>query len=143
MVNFTNIFELYQVFMHNLLCQNIRIFRDYILLTKKIGTFWSGSISSIRSISTFWVQKVRQNSQRLLNYIKSSCVMFCVKLLWYSKKKKRKEKKIDAFWSVAIRTFLSKTLKKIHKDFFNFIVSLCINFCAKTALILTKLVKII
>ena len=34
-------FELYQVLMHNFLCQNIQIFTSYILLAKRIGKFWS------------------------------------------------------------------------------------------------------
>ena len=33
-------FELYQVFKHNFLCQNVRIF-PYFLLMRRISTFWS------------------------------------------------------------------------------------------------------
>ena len=46
------IFELYQVFTDNVLCQNVRIFPHYLLLAGKINTLWSGSISGIRSIKS-------------------------------------------------------------------------------------------
>ena len=36
--------------MHNFLCQNVQTFQNYILLPRKIKTFWSGSVSSIRNI---------------------------------------------------------------------------------------------
>ena len=40
--------------MHNFLCQNVRIFPNYILLlARKINTFWSGGISSIRNKSLY------------------------------------------------------------------------------------------
>ena len=75
--------ELYRVFVHNFLCQNVQIFPFYILLTRRINTFWSKSIDKFWSggIKTFWVQKLwkknRQNSQRFLNYTKSSYVPKC------------------------------------------------------------------
>ena len=34
------------------LCQNVRIFSNYILFTQKINLFWSGSIRSIRNIKS-------------------------------------------------------------------------------------------
>ena len=52
-------FELYQVFMYNYLCEIVPIFPMYILITKRINTFWSGGIG------TFW------------NYTKSSYVPKC------------------------------------------------------------------
>ena len=48
---FIKVFELYQIFLHNFLCQNVQIFPNYILLARKINNFWSGSISNIHSIS--------------------------------------------------------------------------------------------
>ena len=55
-------FELCQVFMHNLLYQNIRIFALYILLTRRINTFWSKAIDRFWSgdIKTFCVQKITE-----------------------------------------------------------------------------------
>ena len=47
-------FDLYQVFMYNFLCQTVLIFPVYILLVKRIGTFWS------RGIRTFWIHRTRQ-----------------------------------------------------------------------------------
>ena len=54
------VFELYQIFMYNFLCQTVLIFLTY-LFTKRIDTFWSGGISSIRGISTFSVKNISQN----------------------------------------------------------------------------------
>ena len=73
--------------MHNFLCQNVRIFPNYILLlARKINTFWSGGISSIRNKSLYALncfkffliyilgQNVSKNQTRkILNYIKSLC----------------------------------------------------------------------
>ena len=42
-------FELFQVFMCNFLCQNVRIFLLYILLTRRIDTFWSSGIDKFWS----------------------------------------------------------------------------------------------
>ena len=47
--------ELYQVFMHNFLYQNVSIILLHIFLTRKINTFWSGGISTFEA----------QNSQRV------------------------------------------------------------------------------
>ena len=41
-------FELYQVLMHNFLCQNILISSLYILLIRGINIFWSGGIATVR-----------------------------------------------------------------------------------------------
>ena len=59
LTEFMKIFELYQVSMHNVLCQNIWIFSNYILLARKINTFWSGINISVRDIKSlcaklFW-----------------------------------------------------------------------------------------
>ena len=53
---------LYQVFMHNSLCQNVPIFPLYILLTRRIDTFWSMDIDKFWSggIEKFWVPKMTQ-----------------------------------------------------------------------------------
>ena len=65
--------------MHNFLCQNIRIFPNYILLARKINIFWSGSISSIRNIKSLCAEYIlRQNvsknqTRKILNYIKFLC----------------------------------------------------------------------
>ena len=50
-------FELFQVFMRNVLCQNVRIFLLYILLTRRIDAFWSSGIDKFWSggIETYWV----------------------------------------------------------------------------------------
>ena len=50
-------FELFQVFMRNFLCQNVRIFLLYILLTRRIDAFWSRGIDKFWSggIETYWV----------------------------------------------------------------------------------------
>ena len=53
LTKFIKMFELYQVIMHNYLCQNVRIFLNYVLLIRKINTFWSGSIISVPIISMF------------------------------------------------------------------------------------------
>ena len=50
---FIKMFELYQVIMHNYLCKNVRVFLTYVLLIRKINTFWSGSIISVPIISMF------------------------------------------------------------------------------------------
>ena len=38
---FTKIFELYQVLMYTFICQTVRIFPNYILLTRWINKFWN------------------------------------------------------------------------------------------------------
>ena len=50
-------FELFQVFKRNFLCQNVRIFLLYILLTRRIDAFWSRGIDKFWSggIETYWV----------------------------------------------------------------------------------------
>ena len=82
-------FERYKVLMHNVLCQNVLMFSLYVLLTKRINTFWSKSNWKFCSgVSRHFGpkkshMKVQQNSQRILNYIKSSYITFCLKLFWY------------------------------------------------------------
>ena len=53
---------IYQVFMPNFLRENVRIFPLYILLTRRIKTFWSACIEKFWSvdIKTFWVRKVTE-----------------------------------------------------------------------------------
>ena len=48
--------------MYNFLCQNVWIFPLYILLTKRINTFWLKGIEKFWSggIETFWTQKITQ-----------------------------------------------------------------------------------
>ena len=58
-------FELYQVFMHDFLYQNILIFPLYILLTRCIGTIWYKNIDTFWSggINTVWTQKSHKKNQ--------------------------------------------------------------------------------
>ena len=79
-------FELFQLFMHNFLCQNISIFILYILLTINtiwfggIGTVWHRKINSIQigsfstfcSLGYFWARKY----YHILNYVNSLCAEF-------------------------------------------------------------------
>ena len=71
---FTEIFELYQVFIHNFLPQNDLIFPICLLHAKRICTFCSGGIK------TYWAQKIIQAKLtkfiQVLSYIKSSCICF-------------------------------------------------------------------
>ena len=46
-------FELYKVFLYNVLCQTVLIFPIYMLFTKIIKTFWSRDVTSIQGFSTF------------------------------------------------------------------------------------------
>ena len=46
LTNFIKIFELYQVFMYNFLCQIVPIFPVYILFTKRIETICPGGIET-------------------------------------------------------------------------------------------------
>ena len=52
-------FELYQIFNHNSLCQNVPVFPLDILRTKRINTFWSKGINKFwsRGIGTVLVPK--------------------------------------------------------------------------------------
>ena len=50
------LFELHQIFRYNFLNQKASILPLYIFLTRKIDTFWSWGISSIRGIRTFWLK---------------------------------------------------------------------------------------
>ena len=67
-------FELYQVTMHNLLCQSVPMFPLCILLTRRINifwsesidTFWPGAIGTVWNIKTKKKKKNRQYSQRFL-----------------------------------------------------------------------------
>ena len=45
-----------------------------LLFTKRIDTFWGQKLE----------KKNCHNSQKILNYIKSSCIIFCAKLFQYS-----------------------------------------------------------
>ena len=69
-------FDLYQVFMHNFLYQNVPILCK--LLTRRINTLWS------KGINTFWHRKSKrknqQYSQNLLNYTNYSRIIFCIKM---------------------------------------------------------------
>ena len=51
---FTNIFELYQVFTCNSLCQNVRMFPNYIWLTRKINKYWDRKFWTKLSLHMFW-----------------------------------------------------------------------------------------
>ena len=61
-------FELYQVFVHNFLCHNRRIFPLYIFLTKRINIVWYKGIKIFvsESVSTIWAQKIIQ--EKSLNF---------------------------------------------------------------------------
>ena len=58
--------ELYQVFIHNFLCQNFQIFPLHILLTIRIRAFWSKGIDQFWSggIETFWARKIIEENQQ-------------------------------------------------------------------------------
>ena len=57
--------------MHNLLDQNVWIFTVYILLTRRIKTFWSKGIDKFCSggIKTFWAQKISQKKSTIFTNI--------------------------------------------------------------------------
>ena len=65
------------LFMHNVLGGNVRVLQLYILLARRINTFWSKSFDKFWSvgIGTFGTQKLYkknwQNSQSFFNYINS------------------------------------------------------------------------
>ena len=46
--------------MHNILCQKLQISPLYVLVARRIDTFWSAVINPFWSedIETFWVQKI-------------------------------------------------------------------------------------
>ena len=58
--------EILNVFMHNFLCQNVLIFPLYILLSRKIDTFWPKAIDKFwsGSISTVLAQKSHTKNQQ-------------------------------------------------------------------------------
>ena len=67
LAKFTKIFELHQVFMYNILCQNIWIFRNYILLTRRINKVWD---------QNFWTRPSLHMSQNVLippNHMLPTC----------------------------------------------------------------------
>ena len=59
-------FDLYQVFMHNFLYQNVPILCK--LLTRRINTLWS------KGINTFWHRKSKRKNQQY------SRIIFCIKM---------------------------------------------------------------
>ena len=86
--NIYKYFELYQVFMHNFLSQNILIFP--LLLIRRIDTFWFKSIDKCwpGDSRTFWHTKLhmknRKSSQIFLTNTNFSFIIFYVKLFWNS-----------------------------------------------------------
>ena len=118
LTKFIKIFELYQVFMHNFLCKNAQLLPYYILFTKGIEIFWSGDISSICGINTFWT-----TLETLIKFIKIFELHqvfihnFCVKMPRYSHHIFL-TKRIDEFWIGSIRTKWAKNqTRKIDKNF--------------------------
>ena len=81
-------FELYQVTMHNLLCQSVPMFPLCILLTRRINIFWSESIDTFWSgaIGTVWhrkshtQKKIDSIHKDFFNYTNFSCIIFYGKL---------------------------------------------------------------
>ena len=81
-------FKLYRVFMFNFLCQNAQIFSLYILLTRRINSFWSEDIDTVcsRGIGTFCYRKAQTKIDNIykdfLNYIyiNFSCIIVNAKL---------------------------------------------------------------
>ena len=76
--------------MDNFLCQNVLIIPLWILLTRRSNTFWSMGIKKFwsGSTSTVWTQKVIQKTSviftKILNYTKSSSIIFYTKMSRYS-----------------------------------------------------------
>ena len=67
-------FELCQVFIYNFMGQNVQIFALYILLIRRINTFWSKSTEKFCSeaIRKFWVQNLGQEkSTKFVKIFKS------------------------------------------------------------------------
>ena len=77
------VFELYQIFMHNFPSKTIPIFPIYIYITDKktqLMLVWKyqnilGQKYHTRKIDKF---------TKILNHIKSSCIIFCTKMFRYS-----------------------------------------------------------
>ena len=71
-----NDFELYQVLMHNFLCQTLVIspIYIYILFIERISTFWYRDINSIWVLAHF-EPKIHNN---FLNYMKSHTKLFYI-----------------------------------------------------------------
>ena len=62
------VFELYQIFMYNFLCQTVLILSIYTLFIKRIDTFCSGGIETV-------------GTQKLTKAISSLCVSKCLNTL--------------------------------------------------------------
>ena len=58
MCNIYKAFELCQMSLHNFLCQNVLIFPLYILLARRIDTFWSEVVESLWSRVTGYFEPV-------------------------------------------------------------------------------------
>ena len=72
--------------MLNFLDQNVQIFPLYILLTRRINTFWSKGFDKFWSgnMGTFWAQKVKEKKSTKFTNIFELCQFFiCPKMFWY------------------------------------------------------------
>ena len=68
------IFEKYQLLMHNFQGQNVQIFPLYILLARRINTFWSNGFDKFwfGGIRTFFYQKLyKKNRQNFEVFVHS------------------------------------------------------------------------
>ena len=55
----------------------------YILFTKTIQTIWSKGVTDIWVLAHF---AAKNHARKFLNYIKSSCIIFCVKITRYTQR---------------------------------------------------------
>lgn len=115
-------FEPYQVFIHNFLSQTVFIFSTYILLRRRIDTFWS------ERIGKFWPGNIRKIfwTQKDFDYIKAPCTTFCTKMPVYSHCIYCLEKKLKHFGQQILgwnyqqslnRQNHTRKILKIYQDF--------------------------
>ena len=72
-------FELYQLFMHNFLCQNVPILTLQILFTRRIDTFWCDGIDTFcpGGIVILWHRKSQTKNSNIQKEFLPTFCKFC------------------------------------------------------------------